>query len=738
MTYQWVTDKSPTAKGRLLDDDLDELLGLRQPKKEAAPKSGSERKLGKDEVSLAYRNRKQNATGVVDDLDKLLGLATPSTLDRLIAVTRFPNEKAQRKADIRLSLRGLAEKIKATRADSKAELPFFKAARFGEHRTDKNSLRSNANVLAVTGLEADYDAGQIAPDEAETRLREHGIAGLVYTTPSHTPEAPRWRVITPFSEEHAPEERTRFMERLNGIFDGNLASESFTLSQSYYGGNVSGKPPIETRLIEGRCIDRADDLDATALPKRSKRTEDGEAVPGGKVDHDALTEAILSGENYHTSLYTLAASMFGKGEDAIAVSRRLYAVMDSIPEANRKPRWKAARGEIKSMIASLIEREAVKPERSEIDFDNIDDLDAEDAKPARKSRLAFRSSEDDDDTPAREYLIKGFLARGDVACIFGEPGAGKSVIAPYLAHCVAQGEEAFGQRVRQGGVFYVAAEDQHGMRGRMKALRLAHGAAPGFKRVDGVSDLLAPKSPDLDELMAAVAEHKPALIAIDTVSMAFPGLEENSAEGMGRVVAVARKLTKHGAAVLLIHHDTKERTGTPRGHSVLNGALDVAMEVRKADEHGVVRGRLTKNRNGACDRNINFKIGVAVVGVDEDGDDVTAPICEPLPADTAPMRAETLPQNEAAALKSLEIECGTAGHAPMSRWRKALSACATFLAIEGAEARRKAIQRAIKSLIKRKRIDILDDGTVFPGARCAEQQFDDLDAKRRTIDDDDI
>ena len=119
------------------------------------------------------------------------------------------------------------------------------------------------------------------------------------------------------------------------------------------------------------------------------------------------------------------------------------------------------------------------------------------------------------------------LAPGDVGCIFGAPGAGKSLIAPHLAYCIARGEHAFGMRTRQGTVFYVAAEDPHGMRGRVKALRITHGEADGFRLVEGLSDLLSHGSLDLAELRGAVAKDRPALIIIDTLAMAFPGLEAN-------------------------------------------------------------------------------------------------------------------------------------------------------------------------------------------------------------------
>lgn len=97
-------------------------------------------------------------------------------------------------------------------------------------------------------------------------------------------------------------------------------------------------------------------------------------------------------------------------------------------------------------------------------------------------------------------------------------------------------------RSKAGGVFYIAAEDESGMKGRVRALKDRHGDADDFRLLTGCSDLMSKDSPDLRALIDAVKDQRPSLIIIDTMTMAFQGLEENEAAAMGRVVTVARDL----------------------------------------------------------------------------------------------------------------------------------------------------------------------------------------------------
>jgi hypothetical protein len=139
-------------------------------------------------------------------------------------------------------LHELAWLISTTSAPSKETLPLLKLARFGPRRSSKGSLRWDQNLVAVTGVELDYDGERLSIDEAINIANKASIACLIYTSPSHRPEAPRWRVLCPFRTELPPDRRTQMVNRVNGLYDGIFARESWSKSQAFYYGCVTGNP----------------------------------------------------------------------------------------------------------------------------------------------------------------------------------------------------------------------------------------------------------------------------------------------------------------------------------------------------------------------------------------------------------------------------------------------------------------------------------------------------------------
>jgi hypothetical protein len=159
-------------------------------------------------------------------------------LDAKFTITLFTTVAARFKTEQQVSFNELIDLFGQTTATSKDQLPLIKLARFGALTSRKGCLRHDGNMLCITGIECDYDGGEIAFEEAARRMQASHLHCLIYTSPSHTEDHPRWRILCPFGGERPVGEHGRMVARINGIFDGKLARESFTQSQAYYFGRV--------------------------------------------------------------------------------------------------------------------------------------------------------------------------------------------------------------------------------------------------------------------------------------------------------------------------------------------------------------------------------------------------------------------------------------------------------------------------------------------------------------------
>ena len=163
-----------------------------------------------------------------------------------------------------------------TQRSTKVKLPWWKMARFGDVRSDKgNSLRHDGNMLDFTGIELDYDKEQMSFDEAREILKAMNVRCIIYTSPSHTEAAQRFRVMMPTSRPLPTKMRAKLVERVNKRFGGVFASESFTLSQSYYYGAAKDNPAPDHRaeVLDGRFIDLCDELPAEPVKETTSKTE---------------------------------------------------------------------------------------------------------------------------------------------------------------------------------------------------------------------------------------------------------------------------------------------------------------------------------------------------------------------------------------------------------------------------------------------------------------------------------
>jgi hypothetical protein len=94
----------------------------------------------------------------------------------------------------------------------------------------------------------------------------------------------------------------------------------------------------------------------------------------------------------------------------------------------------------------------------------------------------------------------------------------------------------------------------------------------------------------------------------------------------------------------------------------------MTMRVERGTD-GIVRATLGKNKRGTSDLDIAFRIGNEVVGVDEDGDPISAPLVEELSGASA----TRLPQLSPAQREALNIlnELEADGRVSETAWRDA-------------------------------------------------------------------
>ncbi|WP_419898211.1 phage/plasmid primase, P4 family [Roseomonas sp. USHLN139] len=281
-------------------------------------------------------------------------------LDQPFAVTFFDNYAAIQKHEEAYSLRSLASRIQNVTALEKSRLPWLKLARFGEARTEKQTLRHDANVLTITGVEADYDGEEVPFEAVMETASKSDLLCLLYTSPSHTPQKPRWRVLCPTSVELPPVQRSQLLGRLNGLFRGIFSGESWTLSQAYYFGSVKANPAHRVELNEGTPIDQLHELDRIWQGKpnaSSGQGKDGKPRQG-PMDEAALLQEICTGQAYHFASVRLLGRWAKNGIPYMDARQRLIDAMEAVFPPDRDARWLARRNDIDRCLDDIYGRQA--------------------------------------------------------------------------------------------------------------------------------------------------------------------------------------------------------------------------------------------------------------------------------------------------------------------------------------------------------------------------------------------
>jgi putative DNA primase/helicase len=370
--------------------------------------------------------------------------------------TFFVDYQAKVKHQRTVTLEELADWIRTATAPRKEDLPWLKLARFGNATTPKGSLRWDRNVIGETGIEGDYD-GEVVPFEtAVEKVEKEGLRAIVYTSPSYTPEKPRWRILCPYSKE-LPGARRRMLGRVNGLLGGILQSESWTLSQSYYYGSVDNNPNHKVVIVDGQSIDELDEI-AIGKPGTKPGTNGiGPATQGnGRVDELSLLQEIRTGASYHTAAMRLLGVWALHGTPMLEARARIVSAFEDVFPADRDGRWRARVAEIPRLLEFVYGKEADKS-RGGARERKPNGHGADKEQPTGRVHIINGATV----MPERiDWIWGGWLARRKLHVLAGSKGDGKTTIALSLtAAFTTGGTLPDGSHAPRGDVLMWSGED---------------------------------------------------------------------------------------------------------------------------------------------------------------------------------------------------------------------------------------------------------------------------------------
>lgn len=482
-------------------------------------------------------------------------------------VTDFTDQAARTKTETDVSFDELCQQIiNASPVAYKQDCRWIKLARFGDRIENPESgcLRTNANMLGVSGILGDYDLEEMSIDEAADMFRAAGVEAFFYTSPSHTPEAPRWRVACPLSREHPPEAHDTFVARVNGILGGVLSNESHTRSQGYYAGRVAGVV-FEWRMVAGRRLDEVGGLPEIG---RSGGTATG---PSGYT-REAAYEDIAAGVDLHRAINHLA--MLGETADAIEA-----AMQTSKAKETDTRRWEKRLAEIPRSIRGA-QRRRERELQKHLAGVGVPPRYSADTPAPRASgfETITAASLAGKPIPPQEWLARDLIPAGQPVLLSGDGGLGKSLLALQLAVAVASGAQWLGHWTKAGSVLYLSAEDEvpelhrrlDRLTSKLEDLTALHIApmteldpllvAPIDRNRLGVTALF-------DAVKARVEELMPALLVLDSAADYFGGNEVVRSDVRWFIGQLRKLCHATGCTVLILSHPSVSGMATGTGLS---------------------------------------------------------------------------------------------------------------------------------------------------------------------------
>jgi hypothetical protein len=227
----------------------------------------------------------------------------------------------------------------------------------------------------------------------------------------------------------------------------------------------------------------------------------------------------------------------------------------------------------------------------------------EQAKPHQRG-IQLLSLDEIEALPPPTWLIRGLVPEQSIVIPYGPPKAGKTFVVLSMALHIAANKPWMGREVSGGGVVYVAGEGVGGLSLRIRAMREAYDIPSNipFWVVPRAVSFRDPKAVAalVEAIKVTVCDEPISLVVLDTLARAMPGVDENSAEEVGVVIAGCDELKfTLGATIMPIHHAGKDMERGLRGSSAIHGALDASLQITSAEGRVIVKNDNQKDAEAA-------------------------------------------------------------------------------------------------------------------------------------------
>jgi hypothetical protein len=471
--------------------------------------------------------------------------------------------------------------------------------------------RKSEKVLSVSLLVFDIDNKDdtITDIDLRKRVLSNGYRAIVHSTYNHTPDNPRFRLILDISEPICPENHKALLLHVAQNLDiSDFIDRVCVDSARYFYLPRCPKERLKDYIFwssDGKPVDVSAYLDLKSISDKSlpitpakdmpepSEWEENEANISKVKDFLSYCDANCDYQLWRSLIWAVSSLNWNEGPrillewsqqseshwtyDRFVKTENELSQLISNYDQDRQP---------KITIGTLIAEAKKNGWTPASPFDPVLIVEPPDTMELHTPNRGYKiySREDLRRLPKQQWLVHGVLPLQGTAAIFGAPGTGKSFLALDLAVRISEGiDQWFGIGAKQRDVVYMALEGGGGIRKRIDAweiensrevknLQLVIGEF-NLKNSEHVSGFLKDMIPILD---------KGWVTFIDTLNQASPGSDENSSVDMGLLLAAAKRIANEsGGVVVLIHHSGKTSSKGLRGHSSMNAAMDLTIEVKR-------------------------------------------------------------------------------------------------------------------------------------------------------------